>query len=447
MKKMQKNVLLIAAFVALWLGAYFALRKPEAAKPLPDLSGRSNALGLGAEYANVQKAVEFYRAEIRKNPGVVKNYVQLAQIFMQEARLTGRHHEYIPKAQELLSEARKRNAEDFEANATQAALLLTLHQFEQARTLAEKAIAQSPYNAFSQGVLVDALVELGDYEGAVRACDKMLSLRPDLRSYARAAYLRELHGDLRGAQQVMKMACDAGVSGQENRAWALYQLGKLYFNAGKLDTTEFIYRGIVRERPGYAHAMSGLAQILSARGDYAGAIDLLKQTYKDTPDHAFLEQLVEICTVAGQNQEAEKMTQLVLESYVQHEKEGWNVDLEYARFCSEYDFNLAEALQRAQREYQRRPNNIDVLEIYAWTLHQNGQSEKAAPLLQQAMRLKTQRASTYYRAGMIAKALHNTGKAQEYLAQALAMNPRFSCRDAQAARAALADLRQKHKLS
>ena len=447
MSKNRRSVLLIAAFVLLWLGAYFLLHKPEAGKPLPDLSRRTNAVSLGAEYATVQKAAEYYRAEIRQHPAVVKNYVQLAQIFMQEARVTGQHHEYIPKAQQLLSEALVRDSNDFEANAAQAALFMSLHQFEKARTLAEKAIAQSPYNAFSHGVLVDALVELGDYDGAVKTCDKMLGLRPDLRSYARAAYLRELHGDLHGAQHAMKMACDAGMVGQENRAWALYQLGKLYFNEGRLDTAEFIYKGIVQERPAYAHALSGLAQIMSSRGDYAGGVDLLKQIYRATPDHAFLEQLVEAYTVAGQKDEAQKMTQLVLESYAQHEQEGWQIDLEYARFCSNYELNLAEALQRAEREYRRRPGNIEVLETYAWALNQNGQPERAWPLMEQALRLKTPRALLYYRAGMIAKALHDTQHAQEYLARALAINPHFSAREAQRARSVLADLRTKNRMS
>lgn len=447
MSRRRKSVLLIAGFAMIWFGAYFLLKKPEAAKPVPNLSKRTNAVSLGAEYASVQKAAEYYRAEIRRDPAIVKNYVQLAQIFMQEARVTGRHHEYLPKAQELLAEALHREGNDFEANATQASLLMSLHQFEQAKALAEKAIAQNPHNAFSHGILVDALVELGEYESAVKICDQMLRLRPDLRSYARAAYLRELHGDLPGAQQVMKMACDAGMPGQENRAWALYQLGKLHFNEGKLDTARFIYEGILQERPGYAHALSGMAQILHARGDHDGAIALLKRIYNDVPDHAFLEQLVEVYDAAGQKDEAQKAAQLVIESYLQHEQEGWNVDLEYARFCSLYDLNPASALQRAEREYRRRPRNIEVLETYAWTLYQNGQPEKAAPLLQQAMRLQTRRASLYFRAGMIAKTLHHARQAQNYLAQALAFNSSLSFREAQAARAALADLRQKSKMS
>ncbi len=44
----------------------------------------------------------------------------------------------------------------------------------------------------------DALVELGRYDEAFAAFDRMVSLRPGLASYARVAYARELTGDRRG---------------------------------------------------------------------------------------------------------------------------------------------------------------------------------------------------------------------------------------------------------
>jgi len=441
MSKNQKTLLLIAGFVAVWLGAYFMLQKPKAARPLPELSNRTGSSGASAEFLNTKHAFEYYRDEIRKKPETVNNYVQLAQLFLQEARITGRHHEYLPKAQTLLEEALARDSKDFEALITKASVLMTLHKFEEAKALAEQAIAMGPYNAISHGVLSDALLELGDYEQAVKICDKMLSLRPDLRSYSRASYLREVHGDLAGAQQVMKSACDAGVSGHENRAWTLYQLGKLYFNEGKLDTAAYIFNGILTERPDYAYAHSGLAQIHLARKNYAEALATLKRIYGETPDHAFLEQLVEACHLAGETAEAEKMTRLALEAYAQHEQDGWDVDLEYARFCAMYDLNLPEALQRAQREYERRPDNIDVLEVYAAALYKNGQPEKAEPFIKQAMRLQTQRPSLYFHAGMIAYQLGEHDQAQAHLQQALSMGPSFSARDAQLARATLVGLR------
>ena len=105
----------------------------------------------------------------------------------------------------------------------------------------------------------------------------MLSIRPDLRSYSRAAHLREVHGDITGARRAMKLACDAGVIGLETRAWTLYQLGNLYLKEGKLDTAEYIYKGILEERADYSYALSGLAQIRSANKDYKSAIQFMLQ--------------------------------------------------------------------------------------------------------------------------------------------------------------------------
>ncbi len=48
---------------------------------------------------------------------------------------------------------------------------------------------------------MDANVELGNYDEAVKLADKMVEIRPDLRSYSRVSYLREIHGDVDGADR------------------------------------------------------------------------------------------------------------------------------------------------------------------------------------------------------------------------------------------------------
>lgn len=446
MNKNQKTLVLLAGFVALWLVAPFILKKPQASHPIPELSTRSSG-SASAEFLSTKHAFEYYREAIRNKPETAQNYVRLAQLFLQEARITARHHEYVPKAQTLLDEALARTPQDFEALVTKAALLMTLHKFEQAKALAEQAIAMAPHDAMSRGLLCDALTELGDYHQAVEACDKMLSIRPDLRSYSRAAYLRELHGDLTGAQQVMKFAADAGMPGHENRAWALYQLGKLYLIEGKVDTAAYLFNGILAERPEYAYALSGLAQINLARGNYSEAIATWKQIYKDMPEHAFLEQLVEAYHVAGEIEAAQNAASLVLEAYAQHEQDGWEVNLEYARFCVHHDVNLAEALSRAQREHQRRPHNIDVLEVYAAALYKNGRPQEAEPLIKEAVRLKTPRASIYLHAGMIAYQLGKHREARNYLQQAMKLGGNLAPQVVQMARVMLKEIARQAKLS
>lgn len=438
----QKTAAALAGFLALWLGAYFLYRQPVAEQPLPGLSPRP-----GAEFLNARKAVEYYQYEIRRRPEVVENYVQLAQIFLQEARVTGRHHEYLPQAQTMLAEALHRDPDHFLALATKASLLLTLHQFEEAQKLAEQARVRAPQTAFLYGVLCDALVELGDYAGAVKMCDAMLGLKPDLRAYARAAYLRELHGDLAGACQAMKLACDAGVFGQENRAWVLCQLGKLYFIQGKLDTAAYLYNGILEERPNYAYALAGLAQVQAAHGQREQAVAALQQAYREIPDHGFLEQLAVLYREQGEPAKANEMIAMVLENFRQHEAQGWNVDLEFARFCLEHDLRREEALERARREYERRPAHLEVLATYAWALHLNGKTAEALPLMEQALRLRTPRPEFQFRAGVMAASLGQNEKAKRHFESALALPTGLASKDRQFAQQQLAELQRASKVS
>ncbi len=79
----------------------------------------------------------------------------------------------------------------------------------------------------------------------------MLSIRPDLRSYSRAAYLREINGDIDGAVDALLKAANAGVAGQENRSWVLFNLGKLLTDQGKLDSANYIFKSILDERPSF----------------------------------------------------------------------------------------------------------------------------------------------------------------------------------------------------
>ena len=424
---MKKNIVLLSVTVAVVAVALWMYADRTSIKnPVLDLRPRGGNANGSAEYLNAQKAVQYYRDEIRRTPDVVKNYVELAQIFLQESRVTANHHEYVPKAQYLLREALSRDPNNFEALVTNASLSMTLHRFAEARELAQKGLSINPYNASCYNTLVDALVELGEYDQAVMACDKLMSIHPDLRGYARVSYLRELHGDLDGAIDAMKMAADAGMPGQEQRAWTLYNLANLFLHEGKLDTAEFIYRGILEERPHYAYALSGLAQVRMAQRRHDEAIQLFNEALETTPEHIFMEELSDLYQSVGQDDNAGKIAKLVLQSFEQHNKDGWNTDREYALFCASHNIDLPEALQRARKEYDRRPKNIDALQTYAWLLYKNGHAGDAISYIEDAMRLNTKNALLEYRAGLIHKAADRPREAAKHLQEALTIDPFIS---------------------
>src|SRR5439155_8449682 len=119
------------------------------------------------------------------------------------------------------------------------------------------------------------------------------------------------------------------------------------------------------------------------------------------PEHIFVEQLSDLYLAMGQSESARQLEQKALEAFALHEKDGWNIDREYAAFCLNHNINMVEAKDRAQRQYKIRPNNIDAADTYAWALFKSGSPKDAVPVIEQALRMKTINPNLHYHAAMI----------------------------------------------
>lgn len=387
-------IAIVSATIAFWPAKKIVLS-------MPDLLPRTAESMPSAEFLKSEADVKKYRAELAEHPDKIEDYVKLAEIYLQESRVTANHHFYVPVASALIDETLRRDPNNFEGLVTGAGLAMTLHQFQKAEEMVTNAIHENPYNATSYGVLCDANVELGNYHEAVTACDSMMAKRPDLRSYARASYLRQLMGNDTAAIQAMLLAADAGLSGSESRSWTLYQLGNLFFQSGKLDTAAFIFNGILEERPGYAYAKSGLAMIHLARAEYRDAVRELVTAMQELPEHIFLEQLADVYIAMGDTANARTLETRVFIAFDQHEKDGWNVDREYAQFAADHGVRLDEAVTRAEREWKRRPNNADAIETYAWTLYKKGDMQNAESIMERGIKSGIVTSTMHYHAAII----------------------------------------------
>ncbi len=172
MKLKAKFIYLILSLIVC-LAIYLYLNKINTSR-IPDLYPRSGDSNFSAEFRNARKSVDFCREQIEKNPNNPKYYVELAQIFFQEARITGKYHEYLSKITGLLETALSIDKENLDANLTKAALLLNQHQFNEAEKIGKWIYKKYPRSSAAFGILVDAYVELGKYNKAVEMCDKML---------------------------------------------------------------------------------------------------------------------------------------------------------------------------------------------------------------------------------------------------------------------------------
>lgn len=337
-------------------------------KAVPELLPRNKKIGSPEEQAKVFETYHMLKKSINQDPTNYRRRLQLAQLFMLEARATGEHGHYYPAALNVLDAilAEKPEADViFGAKSLKASVMLSLHEFKQAKRLAKEAIAINGYNALIYGSLVDAEVELGNYESAIAMADKMVSIRPDIRSYSRVSYLREIHGDMDGAIEAMKMAVKAGYPGFEETAWASLILGELLEKEGKMDAAKEVFEGILVERENYPFAIDALARIAMKRKDYDQAEILLKKACAIIPEVGFYERLAALYLETGRGKEGEKLKVDILEMLADDEAKGHKMGMEYARVYMELFGDYKKALEYAQKEYEYRPKNKDVNQLLA----------------------------------------------------------------------------------
>ena len=376
--------------------------------------------------------------KLRETPDDWRTVDLLAGAYLQKVREIG-DPTYYPKAKALLDRVLTQDASDLEATTLMGTLSLARHQFADALQWGLKARALDAYSSRALGVIGDAQVELGRYPDAVRSFQAMVDLRPDLSSYARVSYARELYGDVEGAIAAMSQAVEAGGPVAENSAYTRVLLGNLYFNAGRLSTAEAQYRQAEEEDPGYPYALAGLARIQAARKEYQYAIALYQRAVDAYPLPDFVIALGDVQTRAGDTRKASETYALASAEQQLYRSNGVDLDAELALFDADHQRDLPAALAAARRAMADRPN-VRTADILAWTLYQAGDYRSAMSASAQARRLGTQDAMLYFHAGMIESKLKLRGAAINDLRQALRINPNFSVIWAPVASTTLADL-------
>lgn len=350
--------------------------------------------------------------------------------YLQEARVTGEVENYALAEESfdaaLALDEQFQSGQGYGARSLDALIglgILTMarHDFEGALLIGEQAHTINPYRAQVYGILVDANVELGHYDQALKLAQEMVDLRPDLASYSRIAYLRELHGDSAGAIRAMEAAVSSGVPGTEQMAWTQFQLGSLYWERGDLDNAEAIYREALHFRPGYTRAQEGIAQVKAARGDTAAAIAIMQSLLQEQELPEFAIFLGELYGAAGDTAAAKEQYDLARALFDRNMAAGMNETREMAQLEADHG-DAQRAVTLARMAFENQPTVL-VADTLAWSLYKNGQIGEAWEYSQEAMRLGSADAHIYLHAALIAQALGDEAAAADLHTAALEINP------------------------
>lgn len=271
------TALLLTLFAVAGLLAYVTLRPATApANPVitKDLLTRADDYYHQMRLADNEMAIALYQQHLKLHPGAGLAYAGLANALVQKTiRWSGEQ----PREHRTLTA--KVAAGALADDASQ-------QQLQRALALAQQAVALNPDNATTLKALGFVLSAQGRYQDAIGVYQQALQIDPQ-------AWQVQLNiGELYQATDAMPLALQAYEAAfaamseryqqqeVQIRPWIAEvgsMLGDHYLHAGDYQTAESWYRQVLSLAPLHEQATLGLAQVLHATGDSAGALQLCRE--------------------------------------------------------------------------------------------------------------------------------------------------------------------------
>lgn len=306
------------------------------------------------------------QAAVRRSPEREDLRASLAAAYLQRVRETG-DPSFYERAEGVLRYPRTPDG-----LATAGELALARHDFAGALTLGRRAGAEGAF------VRVDALVELGRYGEAERELQAMVDRKPNLASYARVSYLRELHGDLSGAASAMRLAAAAGGPAPENNAYVSTLLGELERRRGHRREARRAFATALALVPGFPAAEAGLARL-------DGGVARLRRIVDTLPLPEYVVALGETELAAGREAAGRRDLALVEVEQQLQRAAGVDVDVELAVFEADHG-SPAKAVALARRAWDAAPS-VRAADALGWALTRDGDAEAGYRWARHALRL------------------------------------------------------------
>ena len=378
---------------------------------------------------------------IATQPARFQHYNALALGLARRARETA-DPEFYARAHGALDVSLALSPDNFVARRTRAWVFLGQHRFEEGLALAAELQRAVPDDLLLYGFLVDGHVELGNYAAAEEACQWMLDMRPgNVPALTRAAYLRELFGDLEGALDLMEQAyARVPDSAREDRAWILAQIAHLQRNAGRWDIELAVSEAALEIFPDYHYALAELGRARGELGDLDGAVAALRERHAVAPHPENRYDLAVALAAAGRTDEARaELATFEAEAILESEALD-NANRELVAFYLDHADSAdagSEALSITTRERERR-RDVHTRHLHARALLAAGRVAEAADEMEAVFEVGTRETGMLLTAARVELAAGAPEKARRHLEACVGARPAST--DASVAREMLAGL-------
>lgn len=400
-------------------------------------AGTTKPPDVGANPRNTEQLIASLQRRVRAQPGNASGYAALGDAYLQRTRETGDFGFYV-RSERTFDAALRRDPRSQEAVVGKGTLALSRHDFRAGLRQGERALRLAPETVRPYAVIVDGQIELGRYADAGRSLQTMEDRKPNLGSYSRISYFRELHGDLPGAIDAMSLAVSAGAGNPENVAYVQSLLGDLQMDAGHVAAAQLAYRQALASVPRHLPAEAGLARVDVARGRLGPAARRLRRVTEQLPLPTYVTPLAEIELARGRRAQASEDLGLVRVERRLLQAAGTRTDVDLALF--EADHGSPRRAVRFGRSVFAAAPSVRSADALGWALTRAGHPREGLRYARRALRLGSVDPLFHYHAGIAAMKVGQPALARRELRRALRLNPSFSPYHARRAKRALRGL-------
>lgn len=405
-----------------WMGSVLCLAAVQQAYGEESVAARYRSVQ--ASHLNADERIAAYEKLLQDAPGDSKVEAALASAFIQKLRETT-DFAYLNRAAALVDRMLAADPKSYDGVRLSAEIETHRHNFPKAAQLATDLAERNPSDAGALGLLGDSLMEMGQYDAAREAYQRMLTLNPNLSSYNRMAYHAFVTGKGEQALAWMTTAVKAGSATPENLAWCLVEFGDMLFKTGRTADARLAYQQALEALSGYHRALAAEGRQYAAAGEFAKAIASFKQAQAVIPLPDYAAALAALYAQSGRTAEAEQQRKLidVIDRLGRANGEKGNRML--AMVYADENRNLDRALELARAELQTR-KDVYTYDALSWVLFRAGLQKEAEEASAKALAFHTPEPMFLYHAGVIAMAGGSADRGRELLRQALALNPAFA---------------------
>ena len=399
-------MILVGGSAAAWtLPDVFPDEPPESPAPDPRLVRR--------------QAIAFHEKRLVEDPHSALDMAGLAAVLMEEGRAMADDRAFT-RAESL---SRRSLAERTRKNGRSMALLvnalLAQHRFGEAAATAKQLVVREPDEPAYRALLAETLMEVGDYEAAIRQLGPIARHRADPGIAPRFARWAELTGQvgearriLRAAQQEASRRVDLTA---DQRTWFALRLADLELRHGNLRAAGKAIDAGLQLSPRDWRLNSAQARLEAANGSWRAASRYADEVTAEVPSPEAFALAALAKRALGLTDDAEAL-EAALEGLLGQAgalHRGWAFTL-LDRGRSVDPIVAAVAADSLVRQ------DVHTLDLLAWALHRAGRSAEALPLVRRAMRTGIVEPSLRYHAGIIEMAVGDLHAAREHLKVAAA---------------------------